>query len=368
MLEVQKWLKENNNDFDKLKEEFGIKFKLYNDRVVLNYLQIESRKLDPIVKECRGLILSFPNTNVILSISFDRFFNYSEDPLTDSFNIQKATIYEKCDGSLINLFFDGKEIQIATRGLAFAEGKTPHGPTYKELVLRTSPYLIHSIQKKIKPEFIRDHTLIFELCTAENRIVKQYNKDRLFLLAIRNKNTGDYIHDWEVDKIAQNISVDRPEEIYLNSWDSITKNISLLPVLDEGYVCNHNGWRIKIKSPSYVAIHHLRENGVISPKRISVLIFLEETDEYITYFPEDEIFFKPYKEAYEEFRENLNYIWICVKDIKDQKEFAMEVKDLPISFFLFQFRKGFSYEDVLKNMTDNKKLELLEYYRGKENE
>jgi len=42
----------------------------------------------------------------------------------------------------------------------------------------------------------------------------------------------------------------------------------------------------------------------------------------------------------------------------------MEVKDLKIAFFLFQFRKGLKYEDTLMNMTDNKKLDLLDYYMG----
>ncbi len=36
----------------------------------------------------------------------------------------------------------------------------------------------------------------------------------------------------------------------------------------------------KIKSPSYVAIHHLRGEG-LCPKKIAELILINETDEYL---------------------------------------------------------------------------------------
>ena len=267
--------------------------------------------------------------------------------------------------SLINVYHDGNELCIATRSMAFAEGETVHGPTYKELVLRTKPDLFEKIKQRFGYEFREAYTFIFELCTAENRVVKQYDKDRLFLLGIRSKLTGDYIHDWDVDKFAYEMGVDRPEEIMLNSYDAITANISKLPAMDEGYVCNWDSWRIKIKNPAYLAIAHLRENGVISPKRIAKLIFLEDEQEYLEYFECDKPFFEPYIKAYMKFRENLNYIWLTTKDIKDQKEFAMKVKDLKISGFLFQMRKGLTYDQVLAKMSDNKKLYILEYYKDK---
>ena len=363
MLKVQDWLSNNNNDFDKLKEEYGIKYNIYSDRVVLNYCQIDSKKNDPITIECRALILSYPNTNIILSRSFDRFFNFGEDQDSDKFDITAATIYSKEDGSLINCYHDGNELCIATRSMAFAEGETVSGPTFKELVERVNPNLLENINTKLSERFYTNHTFMLELCTPENRVVKPYGKDRLFLIGVRNKVTGEYLTDWEVDKIAVVLGIDRPEEIFLNSWDSITENISKLPLMDEGYVCNHNGWRIKIKSPAHVAISHLRENGVISPKRISKLVFLGESEEYISYFPEDYKFFVPYMDAYVEFRENINAIWLCVKDIKDQKEFAMEVKDLKIAGILFAMKKGLTIEQCISNMNDNKKLEVLNYYK-----
>lgn len=75
MLEVQKYLK--THSLEELKDEFDINYKEYDDRVILKYRIDSKPKFHPIVKECRGLILSLPNFDVIAR-GFDRFFNYGE--------------------------------------------------------------------------------------------------------------------------------------------------------------------------------------------------------------------------------------------------------------------------------------------------
>ena len=75
-MEVIKFLKANGNNFQKLTDVYGIKVKDYPEQklVVLNYDQINSPKMEPIVQECRGLILDYA-LNVVCR-PFDRFFNY----------------------------------------------------------------------------------------------------------------------------------------------------------------------------------------------------------------------------------------------------------------------------------------------------
>mgnify|MGYP003565423402 CR=1 FL=1 len=63
MLNTVKYLK--NHTYKDIKNEFGIKVKEYDDRIVLNYSQINSPKYHPIVKECRALILSKPPVNAV---------------------------------------------------------------------------------------------------------------------------------------------------------------------------------------------------------------------------------------------------------------------------------------------------------------
>jgi hypothetical protein len=95
---VQDFLKRHGNDgLEKLKENFKIEVREYDDRVVLNYSQIDSDKYEPICKECRALILR-KNTWEVLARSFDRFFNVGECLEDKDFPIDKCRIDQKLDG------------------------------------------------------------------------------------------------------------------------------------------------------------------------------------------------------------------------------------------------------------------------------
>lgn len=64
-------------------------------RTILNYSQIDSPKYDPIVRECRGLVID-RNTNEVVARAFDRFYNYGEYIEGDKkFDWSSATVQEK---------------------------------------------------------------------------------------------------------------------------------------------------------------------------------------------------------------------------------------------------------------------------------
>jgi len=83
MMQVQKYLKEHG--LEKLKSEFSIVVTDYPDFVVLNYNQITSPRFNPIVDECRALILE-KGTWKVLCRSFDRFYNWQES-VSDTSNL-----------------------------------------------------------------------------------------------------------------------------------------------------------------------------------------------------------------------------------------------------------------------------------------
>ena len=62
MLDVQRYLIDNS--LEALKKNFDIIVKKYDDRVVLNY-SVKSAKFNRIIEECRGLVLSLPNYEVL---------------------------------------------------------------------------------------------------------------------------------------------------------------------------------------------------------------------------------------------------------------------------------------------------------------
>src|SRR5262249_28873582 len=76
------------------------------DLVLLEYSQLDSPFAEPIVRECRGLILDEARDWAVVSRSFDKFFNHGE-PLAASIDWATATVQEKLDGSLCVAYHHG---------------------------------------------------------------------------------------------------------------------------------------------------------------------------------------------------------------------------------------------------------------------
>lgn len=115
MLEIQKYLQDNT--LEDLKNNFGIKTTFHEDgRVILNYHQIDSykHKYNPIVLECRGLVLDRNNNFELVARSFPRFFNLGEHRESqDRFVWEGSTATDKEDGCFgyntqLNIWGGGK--------------------------------------------------------------------------------------------------------------------------------------------------------------------------------------------------------------------------------------------------------------------
>jgi len=363
MLNVQKYLIENG--LQSLKDNYGMIAKEYDDFVVINYSQIDSPKNDPITNECRGLILS-TDFNKVLCRSFDRFYNLGESNQNID-NIKDYTILEKYDGSLINVWYNDFEEkwQISTRGTAYAESETPYGRTFKEII--ENDVLDVSLQESFynEPHHL---TFIFELIGPENRVVKSYKEPKLVLLGVRVRDYGnfipyDYLRAYYFLFVNKNIFV--ADKYEFPSIDELVENLKSLNAMDEGYVLwnEKTGHRVKIKNPAYVQIHKLRDNGVLVPRRIVSLVNMNEHEEYLAYFPEDRQFFNPYINAYNKLREEIDRLWDNTKGIKDQKKFALQVKDKPYASILFSLRKEFTIRDSFDKINIKKLTEIVEKYK-----
>lgn len=361
MLRVQEYLK--NHTYEQLTEDYGITASnQYDDRVVLNYHQIDSYKcrFDPIVMECRGLILSKPD-HKILCRSFDRFWNYGEDPKSDEFDITKATVDDKIDGSLCNVYHDGARWCVATRKMAFAEGLVPNKKkTYADVFEEA----IGDDVDNAFSEISKDLNIIFEMVSPETRIVTPYPDKQVYLLDVRNRETGIFLGNeityyWRISKKTKWLYPEKHEFI---TWEDILSSSKSLPAMEEGYVAKIGDWRIKIKNPAYLAIAHLRENGAITEKRVVNLVFMQDHEEYLIHFPEDKIEFESWIYAYNSMIMDVTIKWDSFRKIEDQKEFAMSIKDCPAAGVLFAIRKGKTLTDILEGFTDNYKINLLKGY------
>lgn len=354
-----------------LTEQLAISVKKVDDLLVLNYNQIDSPKTNPIVMECRSLILEAGTLRVV-SRSFDRFFNHGEAlnvmPVIDW---SKAVAYDKVDGSLIKIYRHKGRWNVSTKGMVYGESDCMgYGVTFKELVLKAlGCETDREFQLLVDQSLLHHHiTYIFELTSVENRVVKRYDGYKLHFLAARNNENGTYEtkfeHWWLKDEACPLAKlIHHPKEYRFNTVEECLHTSRELKDLDEGYVIYQDGVPIaKVKSPAYVAVHHIRGEG-LNPKRIMQLVMVNEQDEYLTYFPEDRDVFVPYVEAKEKLDYHMGYVYDCISEIEDQKEYALEAKKFPFSAALFKARAAnIPVSDAFATQRDVYQMEVLKDY------
>lgn len=360
--------------FKQLEEKYAIKSKQhskYPNLYLLKYSQIDSPFSEPIVQECRGLILDIgtPNEFRVVSRSFDRFFNHGEGHAA-SIDWNTATCYEKLDGSLAVLYWYDGHWNVQTSGTPDASGEVDgFGFTFEKLFWDTW----NELGYQLPPDNYKHRCFIFELCTKWNKVVVQHQKPRIVFLGARQNSTCiafsshliQAYEQWPAEFFKGHLNIDKWEVVRsypLGSFEDIVKSCSTLnPIEQEGYVvCDANFNRVKLKSPQYVALNNIRDGH--GPKRIIEIIRTNEMAEFLTYFPEWKEEYDKYKEKYEGLVLQLAGNYLLYHDIKSQKEFALAIKGVPFNGALFMMRAGKikSVREYLQNININN---LVEYFK-----
>lgn len=352
---------------ENLNIQLGISVKYVDDLIVLNYNQIESPKTHPIVMECRSLILE-AGTLKVVSRSFDRFFNYGEAlNVMPEIDWARAVAYEKVDGSLIKIYNHKSHWYISTKGTAYGESDCMgYGVTFQELVWKAmdvkNDYEFQVIcnEATLHPDF----TYIFELTSVENRVVRRYEGYQLHLLAVRDNASGKFIDcEYEIQCVKHGLGVEKAQGHTFSSAEECIRAAAALKNLDEGYVVYQDGVPVaKVKSPAYVAVHHIRGEG-LNPKRIMQLVLVNEQDEYLQYFPEDREVMQPYVDAFQILDCHMDAVYACIRDIADQKEFAMKAGSFAFKSAMFQARsKGIEVRQAFNDQRESYKMDILKGY------
>lgn len=304
-----------------------------DSRIILNYDQIKSPKLNKIARQCRGLILN-GNDYSLICRSFFRFLNLGESKEDDAkFNWQEEVICsEKADGSLINVYFFEDGWKISTRA-SFGIGLINDSQfTWEQLVLsRLNTKLLN-----------KELTYTFELCSPYNKVVRIYPETSLFLLAV--------FRGWEelsfsgVLSESSQIGIPTPETFSLFNTDEVIELVNTKAKQNpqfEGVVLRdiHNN-RIKCKSSEYIRLHKLSNNGNISSaKNIIPFIVDGEVDEIILHFPSLQPEVDRLTKMIDNAKKEIDNIWFCYHDTKNQKAFANAVSSSKYSGILFSARK-----------------------------
>lgn len=324
------------------------------DYILFKYNQIESDMKEEICRECRGIIFRKSDWK-LMCFPFKKFFNYGE-ALADKIDWKTAKVQEKVDGSIIKVWATGDGYwMVSTNGKINGNDATcPMGDDFMNLFLEG---LSNHVGECGKPFFDligkqleegKHYTYIFEMVHPLTRVVIRYEKPDIRHIGTRNNDT--------LEEINIDLGIAKPKEYSFNSLEDVIAMAQTLPYSEEGYVVVDANWnRVKIKSPSYVAVHHLKNNGVITYKRIMELVFKGETQEFLAYFPEFTEYFNKAQKAFDEYVVNMRKVIEEIKDKKfeTRKDYAMIVIKTQCPDYFFKVMDGkYTWEEFDKYSRD----------------
>lgn len=229
-------------------------------------------------RECRGLVFC-NKTKRILRRPFHKFFNIGqrEETLPANVDLSKPhVVLDKLDGSLIAPFRDHQGTIIwGTKMCAmdFHERVAAFVSTQPQYTMFVNQCLRYNLSP------------CFEYVGPENRIVLNYQEEDLFLTALRDINTGEYVSYKEMALEAERLNV--PYVRAFDSWNNIDEFIEHARNLEdvEGFIVRFNdGTMVKAKCDWYVQIHRAKEK-ILFDRHIVEMILDETIDDVKSMLP-----------------------------------------------------------------------------------
>lgn len=339
---------------------YCIKIKREDGYILFSYNQLESDFTDELVRECRGVILD-EDTLRPVCVPFYKFGNYGESYVPD-LDWSSVRVQEKIDGSLIKVWYDRGKWRVSTSGTVCADSaELIKTDLFGDSVFRTYGELFAAAKEKCGLDFDRldkSKTYMFELVGPFNKVVILYPDIDIYHIGTRDNIT--------LEEIDVDIGVKKPKEFALGSLEQCVAASRDLPADKEGYVAVDGFYnRVKIKNPTYVALHHYKNNGDPSMASFIEIVRKNEVAEYLTYFPE-------YGSALMQCKNDIDKILATLqstidelktKNFDTQKDFALAVKNKPLYGFYFDWYKDKSLtpkawfwrmsDDKIKRILDN---------------
>jgi hypothetical protein len=344
MLKVQEYLQ--TQTLSDLEAELGINSVRHPTipLVILNYDQIKSKKTHPIVRECRGLVLE-DNSWQLVARAFFRFFNWGEVademPLFDFSNFSTLT---KEDGSNVILFNYKGKWHANTRG-SFGHLKLE----YTEYTWRQAFCQALGINDLDELKLDPSLTYVCEFCSPYNKVVRRYPTPTMYLLTVyqgEQELSLDAVNALYVEIHKSGFhGFNRPMSFNFSSIDQIVEFLKRMSEDDPSFegvvICDHKFMRWKVKNPTYLSLHQLRGEGdnLFNPKYLLPFVLGGNTDELFTYFEETRPTVEKMQEQIKIWQQEVDLLWVATKPDDTQKEYALRVKEHPLSSVLFQARK-----------------------------
>lgn len=370
-----------------LKDDFGnLK---YPELYMLSYDGIFSNFNDPLVRACRGSIISLqdPKNPIFACWPFEKFGNYGES-YCPTIDWESAVVMDKADGILIKLFNyknewiwvtnNGWNIQLSLNEIAqlpskYVENEIKNCNTVKNII----DYSCNKVDFQNTDVLNINYTYMFELVSTKCRILVDNKKTELIYLASRNNKTGfetelneAYLINPELQKFKtiEYFDLKNIEDTLAlcNSYDDDTK---------EGVVIRDKYFnRVKIKCKHYIMLKGYRNGFCGTEKQIFEAIVKNEIDDVITIFPEIQTKINEIKSNIEKYKNFIENIWMVaykqflylseqINDIREVKKiFAQWVNTVYPKYTNICFnatKSVFDFKIFLKKITYEEIKEIL---------
>ena len=273
-------------------DSFGVKVKSqgplyqfkYDDRAAKHHLEV--------TRACRGAILLRKDRGwSYVARPFDKFFNLTEGhcPLFKKKKIadfgQDLKLVEKTDGSLLMLWWNpvSEGWSLSTTGSMETQRPTRRGNIRSDKTFEEIFYEVTELGEAQLSQLNREHTYLFELCSADNPVITQYAEEKAYLLGARHSQSGAYLpaEDEQLQGLVQTSGIVWPHRIPVAELDLDTREDLLLFVEQaarqdryghwpEGFVLYASGEPVaKLKNRTYLqCLHALGGNRDLAKKGV----------------------------------------------------------------------------------------------------
>lgn len=189
----------------------------------------------------------------ILSAGFPKFTNWLEKP--DIFpvpsQISECQILTKLDGSLLCISKYKDEFIIRTRGSCNVDKCLNKHEI--DLFKLKYPKFFNSI--------LDGYTYLTEWVSPLQRIVLNYNEPDIYLIGIINNSDYSLIQQYELDILASDMLLKRPETHLFSSFDDLFKSLEDKKNFEGYCIYSNNGQSIhKVKTDDYLIKHRFKSN------------------------------------------------------------------------------------------------------------
>jgi hypothetical protein len=323
----------NYFDFEKINNDEYIKLQNLsvirkNDYAILKYnnKQFLSGGLENFrsVILYKGRIVSFAPPKSVSLINMQKYPT-----------IKNMTMEEYVEGTMMNVFYNGTDWEMATRSVIGGYGKFYNTTSIKNFrtmfmeAMNTSTLEFDNLNKLYCYSFVFQH--------PDNRIVVKTTTPKLYLCAVY-KIEGTIVEEINFRSDGTLCSIVNVPKIYSNkfrpkfeSWSDVTdkfanKETTSYDIM--GVVIKHGGMRTKIRNPNYEFVRQLRGNQPKLQFQYYNLRRMGKVRDFLKFYPEYKREFSSFRTQIHTYTKNLHqyYLQCYVKKEKPLKEFPYEYR------------------------------------------